>query len=357
MSGGLTHAAVALIWVAALSRLVITVLDRTQSLYRWSFTVGVLGVAIGSLGFAYPEGVARLSAIPMLGTLIAHLGITVAAGAVAIYVLTLYADRPPYRWLIAIICFTTAVCLVQVITWSTAPIHDRFHEDLAAVPGTAAYHTTHYAPLALYGAWLSGATLLLVRRSARVRDRSRTLGLLLVAVGSLTGAGGMLAYLLRVGRGRTTPTLDAAGDALIVFTAATIGVATVIFLIGPSIERRWDDRALQLELTPLWHALTTKFPQVRLPGPRVSVDRQVIEIHDALTLLTTAPETHPEDPLRAIAHAAQSAQPATTGIAASALLPSTTTHAEDTTVLTALAQAYRQEQQCTQSAPAASRSN
>ncbi|MFY0409777.1 DUF6545 domain-containing protein [Solicola sp. PLA-1-18] len=339
--------ALAIAWLGAAYRLKVS-LAGPHALWRWSFTAALVCLAAGLTVRQFPGPIDDALGFNT-STLLTHLLVLASGGGVAIYLLTLTRHEPERRWINGIIVTTAALMLINVAVWAASPIHTRNYPEIGDVPGTEAYNLALNVPLNI----LLLATAFQCARfvvKPHAPDPSRTAGLALIAASSLLGAvvltfnivNSLQQWLLDE---RSEAARDV-GNALLPIVLSGIGAGTVIFLAGPEVLSRIENRRLLHQIKPLSDRLGADYPTVSLtPSRRQStgyrLERAMIEIHDGLSLLRVTPGS---DPYQAIADALNyRGRRLETGVRASTLLPAATTPDEDRQIIRDVARAYREE--------------
>lgn len=342
-----------ILWAAALFRVRIS-LRGPHTMWRWSFTVAILLVALGATAWTFPTEIARVLG-PSTGSLVNHLATIVAGGAVSVYLLTLLHDRPRTSWVVTALTVPLVAAVIEYIAWARSPVHDRDYPDIAEANFTdalLAYSVAYYGYLLIVLLLTSGITLRLATRRSSLSQRG---GLLFIALGTLLGSVCLILFVNRsVARFEGTDALPLAlfGDSIAPIALLALAAGTLLFLAGPHLETWLWSRRLSSSLEPLWLRLRDLFPAIRLDGavaldPRQRGERMMIEIHDALPHVRVD-RSGDGDLYRDVATAIR--QPSGAGVPAADLLPLAITRAEDEKMLMRLARAYMEVEHAQQPA-------
>lgn len=341
-----------ILWAASLYRVRIS-LRGPHTMWRWSFTVAIFLVALGSTAWTFPAKTAQALG-PSTGSLVTHLATIGAGGAVSVYLLTLLHDRPRTRWVVTALSVPLVAAVVEYIAWVRSPVHDRDYPDIARANFTdalLAYSVAYYGYLLVVLLLTCGITLRLAARRSSLSQRG---GLLFIALGTLLGSLCLMLFVNRaVARfeGRDALALAQFGDSMAPLALLSLAAGTILFLAGPHLETWLWSRRLSNSLEPLWLRLRELFPAVRLDGPaaldpRQRGERMMIEIHDALPHVRVDQLRH-GDLYRDVASAIQ--KPTAVGIPAAELLPPAMTRTEDERMLMRLSRAYMEVERAQQS--------
>lgn len=344
--------ALVLLWAAATYRLVITVRDP-PSLWRWSFTLAVCLVALGATAWTFPAAVGRVLG-PSTASLVNHVATTAAGGLVSVYLLTLLTARPSRRAIALCTVPAVATVAVQIVSWWAAPVHRVDYVDIALAPFTAAmlvYSISYYGYLTVV---LSLTATLTARLSLRSQgDQSRRIGLIIISASTGVAGVALVLFIIRAlirYQGGDALAMALFGARLAPIALSGLGLATILFLVGPHVEAWLWSRRLASDLHPLWQRLRESHPEISLEPSsaqepagtvREQSERMMIEIHDGLTRVVVAPAADPGVYSR-IAGAIVGGGRGGSGRTAAELLPAGLTRQDDERVLRALAGAYRE---------------
>lgn len=348
----LTTTAAALLWVAVINRMIVSV-RGPAALWRWSFTVAVLALAIGATLFAI--GGARLDGelhTVNTGGLLMELALATAAGAVSVYVLTLRSDRVHPMHVAAAITLCALVLGTEITAWFLAPFHNRELPDIAVTaltPASIIYFATWYvymaAVLVLTAYWCVQELRATHGQRGSVRPGLRIIG---VATGSgaIEFAGGLFRVLVHAATGQKLAVLAAVLHVTEMLSVMGVAVGTVLFLLGPHIDQWLRARRLIHELGPLATRIRQIYPAIELAeghlarqSGSIRAQRLIIEINDGLRLLPVGTEsTHLS--ASEIAKTLSKAQHPETGLTAHELLPRSLSPEAEQQILLDIASCY-----------------
>lgn len=139
-------AAMMLLWASAGYRIWVTV-RSPHALWRTSFTVSTVTVAVAATLQQYRATIDAALHIPNVAGLLVHLVFAVGLAWVHIYLETLRHEHPDPRRVHGHLVVGALAAGVMTLTWAVSPIHVSEYEDLAAAPGHPAlvvYHLVFY---------------------------------------------------------------------------------------------------------------------------------------------------------------------------------------------------------------------
>ena len=314
--------------------------------YWWAFSLTFLMIVLGSGFLADQPGVNRLFETPNVAYLLSNVAFTLAGGSVQAYVHTLrhpteatWKSMRPHAWL------SVGVAAVVLLGWFLSPVHSHSwttFRDAPITAGTILYDGVFH--LYLLGVLANVAVCAVQQlRTTPDGDTSRSLGLVLIALG---GATDVVAHVLYLARDAMQPIVGS--RALVAASLADVltGVCLILvvtgtsaFLAGPRLVHYRRGRELVRELTPLWLRARTTYPDIILPGtghrPGLKAERMIIEILDALRHLPVAPGP---DATRVVIAALQ--HPSAAGPSALSVLPPAHSRQDEEDMLLLLADAY-----------------
>lgn len=288
---------VVLLAAAALYRVLLSV-TREPTIWRTTFTVCVLGVALGAALSSYGDRMDDALQVWNLAKLLLHLVLVVTAAATLIYVDTLRNPAHTPRVLIRPIVGAGVVAVVQVITWAAAPVHDQPVPDFTVIPhslGIAFFNGSFVATILV-------ATVITAqfctRRALSRTDLTRSISLTLTGAACVGGSVVFTLYAVVVvvsyrdtGQGAAVKTVS---DALLQPVLLVLALGTLALLIAPTVLQFAAAYATWRSLQPLWKDLVRRYPQIHLDATatgtplrrlQTRVQRATVEIHDALRLI------------------------------------------------------------------------
>ena len=286
----------ALLWGATVYRIALSV-RHPLTVWRTALTTAIAMAALSMTLWAWRQSLDHLFGVPNLTNLLYHC--TTLAGLVSalVYVESLRHQALPRRWVHLHVGTGTATALVMTGAWITAPIHDRFHVDLAPLAGMA--------PVALYTAafylfmiWaLALQAIFCFTQGLSRADVARTVSLVLngsaCSLGALISALWMAAVVGRFLTGSDPTTLSQIGNLLLPAPLILLSLGILSMIVVPWIRDIVRSYIRLRSMRPQWQELTALYPEVRLQparawGPRAWLKtrerRTAIEIEDALRL-------------------------------------------------------------------------
>jgi hypothetical protein len=318
--------------------------------YWWAFSITFLMIVFGSGFLADQPGINRLFGTPNIAYLLSNVAFTLAGGSVQAYVHTLRHPTDvtwkPMRLHASLAC---VIACVVILGWLLSPVHVHSwttFRDAPITPGTVLYDGVFH--LYLLGVLADVAVCAVQQlRTTPDGDTSRSIGLVLIALGGVTD---VIAHVLYLVRDVMQPIIGAralgaasTADVLTAVCLILIVTGTSAFLAGPRLVHYRRGRELVRELTPLWIRARTTYPDIILPGTGhrlgLKAERMIIEILDALRHL---PVTPGPDGIRVVIAALEKPLPA--GPSALSVLPPAHSRQDEEDMLLLLAHAYSKGQ-------------
>lgn len=350
-------AAVAIAWLAAIYRLVVSA-SQPRTLWRSSFTAVTITVAIASTLYDFRLLIDQYLNVPNLADLLARVVISVGAGFLLVYVHTLRSDTVP-AYALVLYATVTAVALITMISaWLFGSFRDQELNDLltAPSPDVAVYCLTFWSMLGVSLAAMSW-TCIGRWRTVRHQDPAREVSMLLIAGAGILGVAVVLLWslslMLTMANGEGAAAVNAAGDRILPAAAAMSSIGIISLLVVPYLAallgtwRRW--RALR----PLWRALIGRYPQVHLEVQlqgglltrlQFGLERMIIEIFDALRIAPVGEYPHDVSEAEAIVRAILAEPESPTNQHAADLLDQSESRDADLDQLIALASVFERRQ-------------
>ena len=348
------NAALLLLWSAAAYRVWVTVRSPV-ALWRTSFTAAMVSVPVAVTVHFHRSQLDDVLGLTNVGGLLTHVVFAGGAASVNIYLETLQRDQPRRLVVWGHLLTGFAAAVSMIVTWAVAPIHQGEYSDLAPLaiyPAVALYH------LVFYG-YMIAALINIIRFcavqtwTARHAAPARALSLVLIGAACICGLPVMILFLVNVGQPllehRWDGRLAALGNAILPWPLILLALGVLALLTVPwcaevlTLRRHWAT------LSPLWHTLTQRHPEVHLPVSlpllrirerlRIREQRTVTEVHDALRRerVNLPARAGPE----ALGRALRRPRPLRgRGLAGSEVLRATDGQGEDVEQLLALARAY-----------------
>lgn len=346
----LAPVAMALCWIAALYRLAVTI-GAPATLWRWSFTVAMTSLAMGLTVFVLRLSIDDYLGVNNISHAAMHLLVTLSAGGVSIYLLTLRSERVNRRHLLTAVVVCAAAIVATAVSWYLAPFRDFRNADITLAPRSAAgtvYFMTWYLylgfVLALTAAWCRYELASTDHAQMGVRAGLRSIGVA-SAVGSVSFALGLIRVTLISWTGGEYDAIRTLLSTSFMISLLGISVGTIVFLLGPRVGQWQRDRSLIRDLTPIGERIRQIYPVVALDtaatnGQRdVRAQRLVIEIGDGLRLLPVALNRE-KLPVQVIAEALRTGGNTPTGRTASDLLPLARSREDEYATLRDIAQRF-----------------
>ncbi len=295
--------AAVLLWIAAIQRLVVSFRGST-TLWRSSFTVAVVALAVGSTFFALGPRVDAAVRVNNLATLLTHLAVGLSAGGVTVYLLTLRSDTVKLSHVAGAVGVNLLALLAMTLSWIAAPFHDSEFADISSAPLTLA-STIYFVIWYAYMTFVLTVTAIWCRTELSTTAHERKsvrIGLGIIGVSTSLGAFGaalgMVRTALRANAVDQLSALSAVVNTLYFTGLIGIAIGTVFFVMGPRLEQWQHHRTLLRVLTPLAIRVRQLYPAVVLDEehiarqtPSIRAQRLVIEISDGLRLLPVQRDT------------------------------------------------------------------
>lgn len=288
-------------WVASTYRIVVS-LTQPRTLWRTSFTVVTLSVAVSSTLYLVRAPIDQLLGVPNLAGLLARMVIIAGVGFLLAYLHTLRVEKVPRSALVryAVIIFCALATLA--ITWFVGSFRGREADDLLRARPTATlvlYCLAFWLVLAS-GLFATAWTCLGRWRTARHQDLAREISLLLISLGAIVGL--IVCVLWTASLALTVARLDGsafneAGDRLLPAASGLVALGVMSLFIVPYVASLVVLWRRSLLLRPLWVALIETYPEIHLNarprgGPRTRLqfrqERMIIESLDALRIAPVA---------------------------------------------------------------------
>ena len=287
---------VALVGAAAIYRIVFSV-TRERTVWRTTFTICTVGVAIAAVLTYYGDRMDQALQVWNLSKLLLHLVLVVTAAATMVYVATLKSPDYSGRAVVVPVVAATGVAALQVASWLAAPVHTQplpsftgisqnlsvtvFNGSFVAMLLTSTLTTAHFC----------------VARAVSRHDLTRTISLSLTGGACIAGALVFTLYAVVVVVSYSNPArgteIMAFSDALLPLVLIVLALGTLALLLAPGILQFTAAYRTWRSLRPLWQDMISRHPQVHLdttlsgtPLRRLQnrVQRAVVESYDALRL-------------------------------------------------------------------------
>jgi hypothetical protein len=289
----------ALAWAAAGYRVWIS-LTRPRTVWRTSFTAGMLCTASALTLWAFRESLDRVLGAWNLTNLLSHAVFVVGIGFVLIYDDALRRPVVSRARVAAHLLLAAVVIGVMTSSWLVAPIHDRFYADMSPLADTAAVASYYVAFYVYVGVGLVTTAYVCFRRGREFRraDLSRSVSLMMSGSASVAALAVLALWTFSMALhprlGHDAIPLAQLGTRLLPIPILLLSTGVLVLLVMPWVisvfttARRWG--ALQ----PLWRSLIQRYPEVHLEMPltggllnrlQIRETRAIIEIHDALRLV------------------------------------------------------------------------
>lgn len=288
----MTTVVVILLWAAALYRLVVPRQGRT---FVDAATVGaIIGVALAFTVKANESAVDGATG-PYVSDLIEH-SAAVIAGALALLVLQgLRTTRPTTRQFLIRVVGAALVLIVMTVTFSSAPVHQRFMGDLDQQFGRSTAVDLYRLIFNLYMASVLARCFQLSRRYAgRKGDTGRSSFLTLTAYGYILALIYCITRVVYITLDRmfdVQPSLvRGLGSGALMSGLALLALGIITPKIVRAVTRLVFASRGTYRLQPLWKDLTLAFPLVVLPTDapltisraELRYDRRLVEIAEGL---------------------------------------------------------------------------
>lgn len=318
--------ACALLWLAAVIRVRITLRHPTRHMWSWSLAGALTCLAMTATALIYPNLFDRFS--PNLYGIVSHSASSLGLAFVGIWLVTLLHQTPSKRLAKALLAAGSFMVLEQVVLWLIADVHDHEVNDLSTAPDATRALLWYYMTYYIWGCLMIGASAVISWRLATQpgpRPRTVRLGLTLISCASVLTCAVLVFTAARTWLGQTghhahKSTFIVVSEALILPAIAGFPIGVLLTTAGPRITSRLKARRTLRDLTPLHRALIARTPHVQLPStgaiersPSRVLTRLLIEIHDGLDALTTpSPAPQVDDVVLALRapHPSQGAFPA-----------------------------------------------
>lgn len=348
--------AAALCWVAAITRVVMSVREPVM-LWRWAFTVTTVSSAVAMSALAWQTKLDQLTT-PNLAVLILEEAFVVSVGSTLIYLLTLLYETAPSSGVRSIVATILVIEIAIFGCWLAAPVHsvelDNIYVYGISVPSIQAFAVLFFATIICELVAVSFFTIHLTR-TIHAADPTGRVGGWLIASSTAVGAVVLLiAACLMFVRPDSRSTNDALAEvlgAICVLVVIVLMAGSIVMVGGPRLLRLRSQRRYAVQLRPLWLGLTDRFPVVTLSEePRtpqrmasgINLERMLIEIHDGLNLLLVKTDTRLLSDVAVQIASPSKEDPTTSLIPASTVLYPMTNEKEERDLLCALAEDYSQ---------------
>ena len=283
-------------WAAAAYRIGVAL--RQPVTRRIEFAIWVTFVAAAATGYAVRPQLDAAVGIPNITNLGSRVALCIAIATGQLFLRDMRSAKPSPRgrhWILAASLVTAAI---SVITWCVAPLHDAEHLDLATIHPSIA--TWLYAvAIYVYAGWAVIVTTTYVSRNLdalRRTDPPAAVAAFLVRASGWTGVPVLMLWAVHVTLAQLTgvsePYLERISSTLFPLSLALMGAGLLMIPLLPVMQHRRNALRLTVSLQPLWETLLSQHPEVRLPRrglpmtrwlkPRITAQRQLIEVSDAL---------------------------------------------------------------------------
>jgi len=293
--------ALVLTWIAACYRIWV-LLSQPRTIWRTSFTAAMVAAALALTLYSFRVYLDQLLDVWNLSGLLARVIVGVGAGFLLIYLDALRRPATSIHRMHLYLAMSAVVAVTMTAAWIVAPVHGQPLSDLLPLAGNVSvvvYCVTFWS----YLGWvlvLMAWTCLAQGRTFRREDLARSISLLLIGVSAALAVATVLLWtssiLLRHVTGRDEPRLNAWGDALLPWPLLLNATGVLSLLTVPYVSAVVTTWRRGHQLKPLWEAMITRYPEVHpdlqvTGGPltrlQTRMERELIEIHDALRIATT----------------------------------------------------------------------
>lgn len=297
---------VALMWAAALYRIVLSLRSEATT-WRTAFTACTVGLALATTTEVFgDQTIDAWSGAWNLSLLLTRLLLTGAAVAASIYVVTLKHPTVTRSAVRPRLIVGSLLAGIQVVAWSTAPIHDRELPTTADVDGSSINGGVFVVTFAVAVIWAMVEVAHFCFSRARSHgDLPRTISLSLsgtaCAAGALLFLVAVLSFLAGQFLGADVQGVSEVVNGVLPLVVVLLALGTLSLLIAPPVLEFTRQFFRWWSLRPLWRDLVRLRPEVHLDvpatgGPRrrlqIRLHRTVVETLDALRI---TPVSVPDD--------------------------------------------------------------